>query len=113
MGVGIKIEKRRFQLSDAFNLGLRVKSDGNTGDEESFLAAIEDEKMALESIYADAFAEKICNKSWELKMFLPHLLKHLPPETGAAEKRNQVCFPSKGWGRCKVESVTVIGEIIT
>ena len=75
-------------MSDAFDLGLRLNTDSEKSDTD--FSALDDEKMALESIYCDAFVEKLSNKSWELKFFLPHLLKHLPPETGAAAKRTQV-----------------------
>jgi hypothetical protein len=77
-------------MSDAFDLGLRLNVDSENVAKD--LSALDDEKMALESIYCDAFTEKLSNKSWELKFFLPHLLKYLPAETGAAAKRTQVSF---------------------
>ena len=55
-------------MSDAFDLGLRlkdeVKIDSSGEDQEMLAAAVEDEKMALESIYGDSFSERIANKSW-------------------------------------------------
>jgi len=55
-------------MSDAFDLGLRLKNEANADssddDKEMLAAAVEDEKMALESIYGDAFSERIANKSW-------------------------------------------------
>jgi hypothetical protein len=69
-------------MSDAFDLGLRLKSREAVAADA---ASIEDEKMALESIYGDTFTELIVNKSWQMKFFLPHLLKYLPQDSGPAK----------------------------
>ena len=50
--------------------------DESSLDLEMMKEAKEDEKMALESIYADAFHEKIPGRVWEIKLKIPSLLKY-------------------------------------
>ena len=56
-------------MSKAFNLKLRLNDDDSPkdashADKEMLASALEDEKMALESIYPDAFTERLPNKAW-------------------------------------------------
>ena len=57
------------QMSEAFNLRLCLndvnsQKDASHADKEILASALEDEKMALESIYPDAFTERLPNKAW-------------------------------------------------
>ena len=54
-------------MSEAFNLKLNLndsQKDASHADKEMLASALEDEKMALESIYPDAFTERLPNKAW-------------------------------------------------
>ena len=56
--------------------GLRGEEGGEGhGSSEDQVQQKEDEKMALESIYGDAFAEKIPGKLWQFEMNIPVLQK--------------------------------------
>ena len=55
------------QMSEAFNLKLSLNDspkDASHADKEMLASALEDEKMALESIYPEAFTERLPNKAW-------------------------------------------------
>ncbi|ELT89228.1 hypothetical protein CAPTEDRAFT_73423, partial [Capitella teleta] len=52
----------------------------------------EEEKMALESIYAEAFSERIPNKVWSLNLQLTHLTEI---STGGAEKKSSTDLKQK------------------
>ena len=54
-------------MSEAFNLKLSLNDspkDASHADKEMLASALEDEKMALESIYPEAFTERLPNKAW-------------------------------------------------
>ena len=56
--------------------GLKAEEDGQgQGPSEDQSQQKDDEKMALESIYGDAFAEKIPGKLWQFEMNIPVLQK--------------------------------------
>ena len=54
--------------------GLKRLQEGG-GEEVEAAQNKEDEKMALESIYGDAFSEKIRGKLWQFEMNIPSLQK--------------------------------------
>ena len=71
--VGRALEKL---MSDCFDLGLDEEpSDIEEDLKEMYREQKEDEKMALESIYGEGFAERVPGKVWEIKLALPGMDK--------------------------------------
>ncbi|XP_041452165.1 putative ATP-dependent RNA helicase DHX57 isoform X3 [Drosophila obscura] len=69
--------------------------------EQELLDMRSDEKEALESIYDRTYEERECNRVWNLKLKIDHLLAHSPSEVRKAREAPQRCRNFERDGTCK------------
>jgi len=93
-------------VEEGFGSGQDLSEEVDADMLEMYDTMREEEKLALESIYGEAFVERIPNKVWEIKLELKALLKHLPKENKANPRKDHVVQPKDAckffWnGHCK------------
>ncbi|QQP35126.1 DEAH (AspGluAlaAsp/His) box polypeptide 57, partial [Caligus rogercresseyi] len=110
---GFHVERaKKALLTSGDDVGAAVEELGKTCFELSLSGAsssgeiqeaLEDEKMALESIYSpEEFRIKIPGKIWELKLKLPYLLKYLPSASKTPQKKKDKSYdPFKDPKNCR------------